>query len=85
MKIELHIEELLLDGFDPRDRRRIADELQRALALAMTTTNRDFGHLAGQPDRLDAGSVILQNDSPAREVGTSVAGAIADALGGRAQ
>ena len=83
MKIELHIEELLLDGFDPRDRYRIADELQRALSHALTEPHKN--HIEpreGKVDRVDAGSVTLQKNAPARHVGRQVAGAIVDALNG---
>jgi len=83
MEIELHIEELLLDGFDPFDPYRIADELRRALTLALTEPHKN--HIEpreGKVDRLDAGSITLQKDAPARQVGRQVAGAIVDALNG---
>ena len=83
MKIELHIEELVLDGFDPRDRYRIADELQRALTRALSEPHKN--HIEpreGKVDRLDAGSFTLPENAPARQVGTQVAGAIVDALNG---
>jgi hypothetical protein len=83
MKIELHIEELVLDGFDPRDRYRIADELQRALTHALSEPHENnIEPRAREVDRLDAGSVTLQKNASARHVGTQVAGAIVDALNG---
>ena len=46
MNIQLHIEELLLDGFDPRDRRRIADALERELARLFRVS--DLKQFSGQ-------------------------------------
>ena len=39
MRIEFVIDELVLDGFDPRDRHRIADALERELASAATAAH----------------------------------------------
>jgi len=46
MNIQLHIEELLLDGFDARDRHRIADALERELARLFRVS--DLKQVSGQ-------------------------------------
>ncbi|MEP7270474.1 MAG: hypothetical protein ABI882_03170 [Acidobacteriota bacterium] len=85
MNIELSIEELVLEGFDPRDRYRIADELQRVLTAALRDSEKQGdGRREAQIDRLDAGSVTLPKDAPVQEVGVQVGSAIMRALNGRA-
>ena len=84
MKLELHIEELILDGFDPRDRHRIADELQRSLTLLLSQSQQGaIEHQDKQIERLDAGAVSIPRDAPSSDVGSHVAGAITQALNGR--
>ena len=84
MRLELHIEELLLDGFDPRDRHRIADELQRALTLLLgESQHTGIEQQDKQIERIDAGAVSIPRDVPSSDVGSHVAGAITQALNGR--
>ena len=84
MRLELHIEELLLDGFDPRDRHRIADELQRALTLLLgESQHTGIEQQDKQIECLDAGAVSIPRDAPSSDVGSHVAGAITQALNGR--
>jgi hypothetical protein len=85
MRIELHIEELLLDGFDPRDRYRIADQIEQSLARTLSDANAGFASRSQNIDRLDAGALALKRNAPAREVGSSVARAIAGVLDGGSQ
>ena len=95
MNIQLHIEELLLDGFDPRDRRRIADALERELARLFRVS--DLKQFSGQgavvsgqsmvsrsrpQESLDGGTVALPIGAPARSTGTQIAGAVHRALRG---
>jgi hypothetical protein len=40
MKVELHIEELVLEGFDPRDRHRMRDAVERELARLLGEGSR---------------------------------------------
>ncbi len=83
MNIELNIEELLLEGFDPRDRYRIADELERALTGLLRESQRPKLQHDERAERVDAGSIVLPKDSPPRVVGSQVAGAIMHALHGQ--
>ena len=84
MKLELHIEELMLDGFDPRDRHRIADELQRSLTLLLSESQAGaIERQDGQIERLDAGTVSIPRGASSSDVGSRVAGAITQALNGR--
>jgi len=84
LKLELHIEELLLDGFDPRDRHRIADELQRSLTLLLSESQDGAVEQQDkQIERLDAGAVSIPRDAPSGDVGSHIAGAITQALNGR--
>jgi len=91
MNIQLHIEELLLDGFDPRDRHRIADALERELARlfrsgqwpvisGQSSALRSRSHRDVAQESLDAGAVVLPNGAPARNTGTQIAGALHSAL-----
>jgi hypothetical protein len=41
--LELHIEELVLDGFSPHDRHRIGDAIERELAIEMAQQDFDPG------------------------------------------
>ena len=82
MRIELHIEELVLDGFDPRDRYRIADQIQQSLAHTLSDANTGFASLSQRVDQLDAGTVALKGSAPGRDVGSSVARAITGFLDG---
>jgi hypothetical protein len=96
--LELHIDELVLHGFSPADRRGIADavraELERRLAgvdAAQLGLAADPGGAPGAPDaspgiaidRLDAGSLRVADPRPAA-VGAQLGGALADALTGGA-
>ena len=42
MRIEFEIDELVLSGFDPRDRDRIADELRHHLTVHFTRSDLPF-------------------------------------------
>lgn len=72
MNIELHIDELVLHGFDPRDRHAIGDavqqELARLLEIRGLTDARNVEHL-------DAGTINLTTTR-----GASAGAPIAEAL-----
>lgn len=73
--IELHIDELVLHGFDPKDRHRIGDAVQSELARLLA----ERGLRTAKPfDRpfVSAGSVTLPRDARARAVGARVARAL---------
>jgi hypothetical protein len=78
-RIELHIDELVLHGFNPADRRGIGDAVERELArllagpsgVPMTPTGAD---------RVDAGSFVHDAGAPPRQVGAQIAGAVHGAV-----
>jgi hypothetical protein len=74
-EIELHIDELVLHGFDPRDRHRIGDAVQSELTRLLA----ERGLRTAQPfDRavVSAGSVTLPRNAQPRAVGSRVARAL---------
>jgi hypothetical protein len=76
-EIELHIEELVLDGFEPADRHAVADALQSELARLLATHGLPHAHAARlEGAQIDAGSVRLKPNSTARATGAEVARAI---------
>ena len=89
MNLELHIDELVLHGFSPADRHRIADAVRAELErrLAGPGAAERLGSLAGPADvpieRLDAGSLQIAAPAHPAAVGTQVGGALASALSGR--
>jgi hypothetical protein len=76
-EIELHIEELVLDGFNAADRYRIGDAVERELSRLLSeqsipsslVANRDQAHL-------DAGAFHVAADSTAERIGAQVAQAV---------
>ena len=85
-KIELVIDELVLDGFPPSARYAIGDALSAELEVLLQQQGFTFpmpvfaGEADAEPglnrDRLDAGSVTLNEDAPAGSVGRQVARAV---------
>lgn len=75
MNVELVIEELVLHGFDARERWSIADAVRRQLELAIA--DRGVAPLQQSVDipRLDAGTIYL-GAARGGAIGTSVAGAL---------
>ena len=73
-EIELHIEELVLDGFAPGDRYGIADALERELTRLLTTHGLNPTQAARlEGTQLDAGTARLKPDSTPRTTGAEVA------------
>jgi hypothetical protein len=75
--IELHIEELVLDGFEQVDKRRITEAVERELTHLFK--ERDIpATLAsgGEIDRLDGGDFQVVPDSRPDTIGTKVAQAV---------
>jgi hypothetical protein len=73
MAVTLHIEELVLHGFDPRDRRAIADALRGELAsrLAAATPRQPF-----VADQIDAGTFPIASLRDVRVIARAVARAV---------
>ncbi len=78
--VEVHIEELVLHGFDPRHRLAIAGAVERELASLIRSGVPVERWNAGGP-RLDGGSFELAHGAAPAVVGASIAGAIGRGLG----
>ncbi len=82
MRIEVHIEELVLHGFTAEDRYPIGEAVKREL-IHLFTVQGVPSLLAegGEIEHLDGGSLELTPRSGAREIGRRVAGAVFKGLG----
>jgi hypothetical protein len=80
-RIELHIEELVLHGFERRDRHAIADAFERELSrlfseqLAGQGLSPALAHNAGQ-ESLDAGAIHLAPHTKPASIGAQLAQAV---------
>jgi hypothetical protein len=75
-KVELHIEQLILHGFAPGDRYRIADALERELAsLLGTGVPWSLTHSL-DVERLDSGAFHTAPGAPGETIGGQVAQAV---------
>lgn len=72
MAVTIHIEELVLHGFDPRDRHAVAGALSAQLATLFADRAPAQDE---QIDRLDAGSIAIP-DVRSPRAGGEVAGAV---------
>lgn len=80
--LELHIDELVLHGFAPGDRRSISEAVQRELARLFT--EQGIHPSLGQNheiERLDGGEFHVQPGAKAGAIGAHVAQAIYGGLG----
>ena len=85
MNVELYIDELVLDGFDPSERYRIGDALEAELrklllkgdlpAAVSSARQTNFEY-----DSVDANPIQLESNPSSRSVGGEVAGALHGAL-----
>ena len=79
--VEVHIEELVLDGFAPADPHRIGDAVERELFRVLAR-----GDGAGLPlrsqavDAVDAGEFHVAADASARSIGAQVARSVLHGL-----
>ena len=77
MNVRLHIDELVLDGFPPVDRYRIAAAVEAELARLLADQGVPSGlEKGGTIDRLDAGSFGLASDARPDRIGVQVAQAV---------
>lgn len=76
MRIELTIDDLVLDGFDPRDRNRIADAVRRELT-ALRWPGRT-GHAGERTERRAARVRDGSPDAIARAVRRSIGAALSE-------
>jgi hypothetical protein len=78
-EIHLHIEELVLRGFDPADRHTIADAVQREL-LQLVTDRGLLQHDLATPS-VDGGKVTFQPGTSSSDMGSAIAHNIHGAIG----
>lgn len=80
--LELHIEELVLHGFAPGDRRRIGDAVERELARLFAAEAPRALAQGAEIERLDAGSFRAAQGSTPEAIGAQIAQALYGGLGG---
>jgi hypothetical protein len=75
--VELHIEELVLHGFEPRDRHRIAEALQQELTRLFTDGGvpASFGEHR-EISRVDAGAFNVEPAESVERTGIQIGEAI---------
>lgn len=77
VQIEVEIEQLVLEGFDPRDRARIGAALERELGRLLGEGGVPGAWGAGgSVAHLDAGSFEMTPGGSAESVGASIAAAL---------
>jgi hypothetical protein len=81
--VALHVDELVLDGFPPLDRRRVATAVEHELARLLAEQGVPAGLAEpGAADRLDGGSFNLPAGRGAEAVGADIARAVYRGFGG---
>lgn len=78
--IELHVEELVLHGFDPRDRHRIGQTAEQELGRLFAERGAPLAR-SGELADLDGGSFEVRPGSGAEAIGVQVARAVYGGLG----
>lgn len=78
-RVELHIEELVLHGFHPSDRYRIAAALESELGRLVTEGGAE-ALKAGDRSTLDAGAFSLRTGTHSADVGRQAARALMGGL-----
>jgi len=79
--IQLHIEELVLHGFAPADRHRIADAVQGELTRLLTERGVSYAlHQDSKTTRLNAGSFNVAPSMRAEAIGSQVAQSVYQSL-----
>ncbi len=71
--VHVRIEELRLEGFDPRDRYRIADALERELVRLFTRTDHPAFGTSAETERLDAGGITFGEGDRPHRIGEAIA------------
>lgn len=75
--IELHVEELVLEGFAPAERHAVADAFERELSRLLTEHGLPDSHAQGaEASSLDAGSVRLAPGTRPAAAGAQIARAV---------
>jgi hypothetical protein len=74
MKVKLHIEELVLEGFDPRDRHRLRDAVEREIArLFAGGRASDFLKQHASIEHVNGETFHVAPASTERQIGARVA------------
>ena len=82
-EIHLHVEEIVLHGVDAADRHAIGDAVRAELARLLSERGRSGAMLnGGGAARLDGGTLQLDADAPARDLGAGIAARVAGAAFG---
>lgn len=81
-RLEIEIDELVLVGFDPRERHRIGDALQQALAAQCVEAGLASSLFAQAPGRplLRGADITLPHGARPEQVAPAIAASVADAL-----
>jgi hypothetical protein len=75
--VTFHIEELMLDGFAPGDRYRIAEAMQQELTGLLTHQGAPVALASrGETDRVDGGAIRLAVGATPGAIGNQLAGAL---------
>jgi hypothetical protein len=82
--IKLHIEELVLHGFEPTDRHRLGAALETELARLLAAGDPSALASTGQVVRLDGGAFELPAHASPEIAGTRLARTVYDGLTGQA-
>jgi hypothetical protein len=85
MRVDLSIDELVLVGFDPLDRHRIADAMERELAARLTAEQAfALATAGGSLDRIRAADVRVTSGAGlgAAAIWNGIGRSVADAIGG---
>ena len=77
---DVRIDELVLHGFDPRQRVAIGAAVERELAALLRSGDARGAARAGSSS-VDAGSFAVPHDAPPAVVGAHIARAVAGGLG----
>jgi hypothetical protein len=78
-RVSVRIDELVLHGFDPRDRLAIGAAVERELARLLAAEGPGAGRVGA--DRVDGGSFAVASDAAPGGVGVEIARAIHGGLG----
>jgi hypothetical protein len=78
-RIEVHIENLVLHGFDPRQRHAIADAVEAELARLLAA--EPIGPATEPPGSAAGGDFSLEPGAPAGATGVGVAAVVRRAIG----
>ena len=74
--VELHIEELVLHGFEVSERKPIADGMQQQLAQLIGSQDIPLSALQGEAGTVDAGEFTVKSGASRTSIGQQVADSV---------